>query len=40
MIINIILRYGRKSTKKGKKSTYSIIEVVRIYESELENMAI
>ena len=39
-IIKRILRYGRKTTKKGSKSTYSIIENVRIYESELVNIAI
>jgi len=39
-IIKRILKYGRKSTKKGRKSTYSIIENVRIYESELVNIAI
>lgn len=39
-IIERILRYGRKSTKRGRKSTYSIIENVRIYESELVNIAI
>ncbi|MCA1073475.1 transposase [Clostridium bowmanii] len=39
-IMNRILRYGRKSPKKGMKSTYSIIENVRIYESELVDIAI
>lgn len=39
IVMHSILKYGRKSTKKGRKSTFSIIENVRIYESELENMA-
>jgi hypothetical protein len=39
-IIKQVLRYGRKSTKKGRKSTYLIIENVKIYESELVNIAI
>ena len=39
-IIKQVLRYGRKSTKKGRKSTYLIIENVKIYEIELVNIAI
>lgn len=35
-----LLKHGRKSTKKGRKSTSSIIENVRIYENELANIAI
>lgn len=39
-IMKRVLRYGKKSTKRGQKSTYLIIENVRIYESELVNIAI
>jgi len=39
-IMKSILRYGKKSTKKGKKSTSSIVENLRIYETDLVNIAI
>ncbi|WP_443662565.1 IS4 family transposase [Clostridium sp.] len=39
-IITSILKYGKKSTKKGGKCTYSILKGVKIYEVELENIAI
>lgn len=37
-IIESILKYGIKSKRKGRKSTFSIIENIKIYESELVNM--
>lgn len=37
-IMKQVLRHGRKTTKRGRKSTYSIIENMKIYESKLVNI--
>lgn len=39
-LMESILKYGIKSKRKGRKSTFLIIENVRIYESELVNIAV